>query len=313
MRFSLIKKKSKYLNEYEDNEYPYNNSNSFFDNLIMKNRLFLDRPGKIKYAKKHASADRPLHKIKEFTKQTDFCQCCNLPCETTGVIEPFKICGSIDEFSECGIGISLYFYFIIYSIIYLIIIILMLSLPYATLHKYYSNELTIVCNNNIKNSNEYIENICRKYEVDGEIANNTFFYLNQFSSDSVYAYRDFALENTGTYKHVIKTIIRSGIINFLCTLILFMVNIYSLVLLKQKVFIEKTKNCFPSDFTLFISNLDNVLDYYEDYCITKKKIIENDQDKFKDFIYFLKTKIIYNKKNIKIFMILIFVINCMIL
>ena len=55
-------------------------------------------------------------------------------------------------------------------------------------------------------------------------------------------------------------------------------------------------NCSPSDYTLFISNINNSLDYYEDYCISKKKIIYNDKERFKDFITFLKNKVIYTKK-----------------
>ena len=85
-----------------------------FESPILKNLHYLDRAGKIKYAKKHSSADRPLHKIRNFTRETDFCQCCNLPCETKGVIEPYRICDSTDKFSECGLGVSLYFHFFRY-------------------------------------------------------------------------------------------------------------------------------------------------------------------------------------------------------
>jgi hypothetical protein len=304
MKFNLIQK-HKYLNENEDYEYPTNRTNELIDNAILKNRSFPDRPGKIKYAKKHALADRPLHKIKEFTKETDFCQCCNLPCETPGIIEPFKICDSIDKLSECGIGISLFFYFIIYSMIYLLIIIVMLSVPFIIFNKYYSNELKKACN--IKNHPSHLK-LCDKY-IEGSELYNALFISIQFSSDTVYEYREFVIQNNGTDFYVNKTIIRYGLLNFLCTLTLFVVNLYCLILMKHKVNKEKSINCFPSDFTVFLSNLDNVLDFYEDYCITKKKIIYNEKDKFKDFVFFLKTKIISNKKNIRIYMISIFVIN----
>ena len=125
----LIPKNNKYFSEEaNDNYYPNKNFNDFFDSSIIRNRPFLDCPGKIKYAKKHASADRPLHKLKNFTKETDFCQCCNLPCETKGVIEPFKMCDSTDTFSECGLGISLYFFYFRFCILCLGIIFLMLEL-----------------------------------------------------------------------------------------------------------------------------------------------------------------------------------------
>ena len=124
---------------------------------------------KIKYAKKHASADRPLHKINNFTKETDFCQCCNLPCETKNIIEPFKMCGTIDNFSECGLGILLYFYFFRYAIICLILIILLLDLPLIIFNKYYSSELTSICNNNYTNN----ISLCSKYIDNDKIYNYT--------------------------------------------------------------------------------------------------------------------------------------------
>ena len=124
----LIPKNTKnYSEETSDTYYPNRYSNKLFDSSIIKNRPLLDRPGKIKYAKKHASADRPLHKIRNFTKETDFCQCCNLPCETKNIIEPYKICDSTDIFSECGLGISLYFYYFRFCILCLIIIFLVLA------------------------------------------------------------------------------------------------------------------------------------------------------------------------------------------
>ena len=113
----IFYKKNKYLNDNEENDYPIKYSNKLFDSSIIKNQPFLDRPGKIKYAKKHASAYRPLNKINEFTKEIDFCLCCNLPCETKNIIEIFNICDQTENFSECGIGISLYFYFFLNSII----------------------------------------------------------------------------------------------------------------------------------------------------------------------------------------------------
>ena len=293
MKFNLIQNKNKYLNDNDENEYPKNHSNYLFDSSIIKNRPFLDRPGKIKYAKKHASADRPLHKIRNFTKETDFCQCCNLPCETKNIIEPFKICDSIDNFSEGGLGISLYFYYFRYSIICLCIIFILLALPFIIFNKYYSNELSRACN---KNNNSQNISICNKYVEDSEFYNYTFIISIPFSSDTVSAYSDYAVKTTGTDKNVKKTIIHYGVLNLFCTITLFVINIYFLILLKQKIYKEKNINCSPSDFTLFLSNLYNTLDYYDDECISKKKFIYDNKDNFENFVSFLKNKIIYTKK-----------------
>jgi len=61
-----------------------------------------DDKGKIEEAKKHRSANRPLHKIKEFNNNVNFCNCCNLPCEEKGIIEPFGFCDNIDKFADCS-------------------------------------------------------------------------------------------------------------------------------------------------------------------------------------------------------------------
>ena len=65
--------------------------------------------GKISWAKEHRSANRPLHKIKNFNKETKFCHCCNLPCEQKGIIEPFSFKESVKSFAVCGKGIYLFF------------------------------------------------------------------------------------------------------------------------------------------------------------------------------------------------------------
>ena len=293
MKFNHLQKKHKYLKENEDTDYSIEHKNDLFDRSIIKNRPFLDRPGKIKFAKKHASADRPLHKLKNFTKETDFCQCCNLPCETKDIIEPFKICDSTDNFSQCGLGISLYFYFFRFMILCLSLVFIILGLPLIYFNNYYSNELSLVCN-----SNKYNENftLCEKHIDYNQYSNNTFFISIPFSIDNIYSYLDFSVKTTGTDKNVLKTIICYGILNFYCILILFIINFYFLILVKQKIRMEKSNILSPSDYTLFISNLNNSLYYYEDYCISKKKIIYDDREKFKDFVNFLKNKILYTRK-----------------
>ena len=71
---------------------------AFIKQKIKRKRL--DDLGEIEEAKKHRSANHPLHKIKEFNNDVSFCRCCNLPCEKMGIIDPFHYCDSIDKFSE---------------------------------------------------------------------------------------------------------------------------------------------------------------------------------------------------------------------
>ena len=290
----LIPKNHKnYSDETSEEYHPNKHFNNFFDSSIIKNRPFLDRPGKIKYAKKHASADRPLHKIKNFTKETDFCQCCNLPCETKGIIEPFKICDSTDTFSECGLGIALYFYYFRFCILCLAITFITLALPLIIFNKSYSSELNKACDKNI-----YMKNtsFCDKYFDDGEFYNYTFVLSIPFSSETVVDYLNYWNKISENEDSIKKSIINYIFLDLLSNLSLFIIGLYFLLLLKMKINKEKSMNCSPSDYTLFITNINNALDYYEDYCISKKKIIYNDKERFKDFILYLKNKIIYTKK-----------------
>ena len=69
--------------------------------VLVKNKIkkkTLDDLGEIEEAKKHRSANRPLHKIAEFNSNVNFCWCCNLPCKEKGIIEPFHYCDSVDKF-----------------------------------------------------------------------------------------------------------------------------------------------------------------------------------------------------------------------
>ena len=299
MKFNLNNKRKKYEKDYID-KYTSVNTNTSNDNIDSQNlddSSFLDRLGKIKYAKEHASADRPMKKIKNFTKNTNFCFCCNLPCETKNVIEPFKMCDNIESFSVCGLGISLYFYLFRYSFYCTIITFLLSALPIMILNSNYRNELTNFCNNYYNFVNQTLpENLtlCNKFIDNNEYYNFTIEWTLIFSTDNLKAYRLLSKATTGTFKAVNKTLIDYNILNFFCLIILFIINFYYLVLTHKITYKEKIINCSPSDYTLFLENLDNSLDFYEDYCISKKKIEYDSQKKFENFIKFLKTKIIFN-------------------
>ena len=82
--------------------------------IIKKNieDFSLDSLGKIELAKKHSTANRPLHKlVNDFSSSIEFCRCCCLPCMKKNELEPFHFCDNIDMFSECGPGVTLYFYY----------------------------------------------------------------------------------------------------------------------------------------------------------------------------------------------------------
>ena len=295
MKYNSIHKSKKYLKEIPENN-EYNKSSNFFDIALIKSSPFLERPGKIKYAKMHSSANRPMHKIKEFSKYTNFCICCNLPIETKNVIEPFHFCDSIHSFSECGLGISLFFYFFRFSILCLIIVFISLALPLLIYNKYVSSQLSMAC---LKNSEKNNIEICKKYYVQTSFYNYTYQISIPFSSDSIYAYLEYAKQTTGTDELAKETLISCGVLNLLCGITIFVMNFFFFIILKRTIYKEKYLNCSPSDFTLFVGNLNNIINYYDDYCISKKIIIKKDEEKYKHFISFLKNKIISDKKNSK--------------
>ena len=92
-RGSYFKRRSKINSDYFKKE----KGLSAISNQI-KEEFSLDKLGKIKWAKEHASANKPMNKIKEFTKNTKFCRCCNLPISTPGIIEPFSFNEDIENF-----------------------------------------------------------------------------------------------------------------------------------------------------------------------------------------------------------------------
>ena len=81
---------------------------------LVENKLVtysLDDLGNIDLAEIHRDANRPLHVLGDLSENVNFCYCCDLPCETKGIIEHFNMCDNAGIFAKCGIGISLYYLF----------------------------------------------------------------------------------------------------------------------------------------------------------------------------------------------------------
>ena len=105
----------------------------------------LDGLGTIEYAILHREANRPLRKIKELDKNTKFCPCCSLPVEQKGYIERFNFCDNTDKFSECGRGISLFFFYFRFSILISLLAFITMALPTFYLTYDYTKQLHHVC------------------------------------------------------------------------------------------------------------------------------------------------------------------------
>ena len=225
-------------------------------------KFSLDKLGKIKWAKQHSSANRPMKKINEFNKSTKFCNCCYLPCPTPGIIQPFSACEKSENFLIVGRAVTLYFYFMKYCIYCLAIVLIMMSLPIAYFNYGYSSEIKDYCINIQKYSGiiyEKINNSCEKYLNNNDTDENIFFkFFWDISSDNLQTYTYIFSNSTNDY--IINNIFNNySLLGFLCMMALFIINIYFIILLKAKIKAEKIENVHPSDYTLLITNLNKIM------------------------------------------------------
>ena len=125
----------------------------------------IDNIGRLKLAKIHQSANRPLHKIKDLDERVEFCQCCTLPCEYKGIIEKYNYCDSTELYYDCGVGTVLYYYFFKFSMLIVGILFVMIGISYMIGNYQYYAELRDLCNL-YYNSYSYVPEViqrCKKY------------------------------------------------------------------------------------------------------------------------------------------------------
>ena len=243
-------------NTYKFKKEPSNNKNlkqSRMTKMVqgqVNNKFSLDNLGQVALAELHRSANRPLHKINKFNKETKFCPCCNLPCAQEGIIEPFKFMESVENFAVCGKGIYLYFLYISFAVCCFIIIILMSSISFNLLSKeYYKNVVEICKNYNVKE------------KCDKENINDKLVWSYKYSVNIIKVYRKLCLDFIGNEKKCNKTIANYSLISFYCMISLLIFNIVCLYIfhyLNNKL----KQGILPSDYTLLITNLYN---YYNDF------------------------------------------------
>ena len=286
-RGSYFKRRSKINSEYIKKE----KGLSAITNQI-KEEFSLDKLGKIKWAKEHASANKPMNKIKEFTKNTKFCRCCNLPISTPGIIEPFSFNEDIENFAVCGKAVSLYFNFYRYCIMCLIIALIMITLPMTLYNNDNLPAIEGYCNylvtNNISIDFEInIDYICDKYI--GNTKQSSMDWIWKVSADNILDFikifeHNIKLENKKN-SIVVEKILFNGfsLINFICMISLFIINIYIIIIFKAKIRAEKVGNIQLSDYTLFITGLQNLTnEFIENREDNTKTSEDNESDtKFK--------------------------------
>ena len=235
----------------------------------IKEEFSLGKLGRIEWAKEHASSNRPMNKIKEFTKSTKFCNCCNLPCETPGILERFSCCETTENFSICGKAVPLYFYFIRYCILCLIIILLIMTIPITIFNNKHLSNIEKYCDNFKINNNILLEEveevnitlICQKYSKNNNSQFSIFFdWFWKISIDNIIDYKNLIKDK----KDIDKLFINYSILGFFCMILLFIINIYFIILFKAKIKADKIDNIQPSDYTVLITDLQKMVNEFRE-------------------------------------------------
>jgi len=262
----------------------------------IKENFSLNNVGRIDLAKEHRSANRPLYKKNEFNKKTKFCQCCNLPCQQEGVIEPFSFCESVKNFAACGKGIYLYFFYIIFAIFCFIIVGFISSITFILLSINFSNDVDMICSDKIENM-----------ETQFNLSNKCHHFTNQDKNFNIseyvlfYSYSIYSLEN---YKELCeymfqgnkgicqKSIVNYSLISFFSMMTLLVFNILYLYIF-HSVNNELNEGFLPSDYTLLITNLRDLYNNYK----TNSKL--NDMLNVEKFESYLKEQLFGSKNKNK--------------
>ena len=259
----------------------------------IKEEFSLGKLGRIEWAKEHASANRPLNKIQEFTKSTNFCNCCNLPCETPGVIEKFSCMEKIENFGVCGKAVPLYFYFIKFCIISLIVSLFIMSIPITIINSIHLSDIKNYCNNITENNVYYDEDInitqiCEKYS-DTNISQITNFldWFSKVSSDNLIDYKTLLKYNNNNpiykkYSINEKIYVNYSIVGFICMISLFVINIFSIILFKATIKAEKIGNIQPSDYTVLITDLQKMVNEFKEKNKNEDKALNNNDNNDQD-------------------------------
>ena len=232
----------------------------------------LDDLGKIENAEKHRSANRPLHKLNELTDYVNFCRCCSLPCEEKGILEPYKFCDDIDKFSECGLGVTLYFYFFKFMALIVFMGICILAISMMVFNLSYTDGINDVCNDfyrDIKLFNETNLGHCKGFVKDSEEDTNYYNRFNRwivrFSSENLLVYRKLPEQLKRKYEENIEdVIINYSIMNFCYLLTSFIINIFFIIFIKAQAQKSSLSSLTIKDYTVLVSDAKQILFDYLD-------------------------------------------------
>ena len=259
--------------------------------------------GEIKYAQMHKQATKPLRQLQELTDEelkNNICPCCGLTSLVEGKLEPYKMCDNPDDFSNCGQGVALYYSFIKFVIVVLFIA----SIEISGLNSYYAykctNELRKVCNNYYHNElriNKKYANECKLYFTEADEDDPEYYalvdsFFFQFSLPNMKDYRElFKKLNPQKSKEFEDTIINLSLTNFLCLVIIFIINLIYIYFLFNKSNAADYLVFTVSDYAIFLSNLYDIYGKFTtnlEYIRNKEKEAKENKKTFDKKIYINK-------------------------
>ena len=257
---------------------------------LFEKKLNLDEIGKIKIAEKHAEANRILKQINKFNNNTQFCPCCCLPCPQEGILEPYSYCDNTDDFSQLGQGTSLYFSFFKYSIIIIAATSLIIGIPFLIFSYNYTYSMQKLCNNYylihgkqnlLKKCELYVT--LEEYSLDYYSVVDSPFFL--FSSTNIKDYRKIYYQITNINEENNKfenSLLSFPLLSLICSITLFIINILFTIIIYNKNISYDYNITSPSDFTVFITNMNEALWHYLNIRKKYEEMIEKEPHKLND-------------------------------
>ena len=275
----LMEKKSHKRNEKRRNK-------RGFSTKTFEKKFNLDEIGKIKIAKNHAEANRILKQIKPFNNNTEFCPCCCLPCPQEGVLEHFSYCDDTDKFAELGQGTSLYFSFFKYSIIIIAMTALIIGIPFLIFSYQYTYSLQKICNYyyNLDRSTKD----CELYITVKNYASDIYSYVDSpfflFSTVNIKDYRNnyYTKHNEKDKNKFEKAILNYPLLNLICSITLLIINILYTILIYNKNVSYDYQITSPSDYTVLITNMHELLSHYLNIRKKYEEMLKNEPSKLNE-------------------------------
>jgi hypothetical protein len=215
----------------------------------------LDQPAELEKAKIHGRAQKILNldnfdpkgskQLNLNLDKIEYCDCCLLPEETKGIIEPYPFTVSIEKLASAGPGTYLYFYYFRFIIFMFLIGICMVGIPQAYTSYNHYRLLKDFCSRN-ENST-----YCKEYLTVEKPKIRE--YLKMISSTNIHHYKNILhtnpLDTVGD-----DYMVRYELINFVCMAVMLIANVFFVVDVYNNIVEQDYMMITPSDYTLMIKN-----------------------------------------------------------